>query len=68
MTVYSEVMEKEHEEQYEYETDLSEVRLYNVRNETRVFQCFFKLFGLTLGLRKVEIEGGVNYFFLSLTE
>ena len=35
---------------------------------TRVFQRFFKLFGLRLGLRKAEIEAGANCLFLSLAQ
>ena len=60
--VKNEVMD---EEQSEYESALFEVRQHN---ETHVFQLFFKSFGLRLGLRKTEIETGVDCLFLSLSQ
>ena len=46
-----------------------EVRLLQRLNETRVFECFFQKFGLTVRLRKPEIEAGLgNCMFLSLDQ
>ncbi len=47
------------------QTSLFQTRQHN---ETRVFQSFFNLFGLTLGLRKSEIETVANYLFLILVQ
>ena len=46
-----------------------EVRLLQRLNETLVFEYFFQKFGLTVWLRKPEIEAGLgNCMFLSLDQ
>ena len=46
-----------------------EVRLLQRLNETLVFECFFQKFGVTVWLRKPEIEAGLgNCMFLSLDQ
>jgi hypothetical protein len=44
------------------------VRLRKRLNETRVFECFFQQFGLTVRLWQPEIETGANCMFLSLEQ
>ena len=41
---------------------------YTTYTTRHILQCFFKLFGSTLGLRKTEIEVGPNFMFFSLEE
>ena len=46
-----------------------EVRILQRLNETHVFEYFFQKFGLTVRLRKPEIEAGLgNCMFLSLDQ
>ena len=42
--------------------------VYQRQNETRIFECFFHMFRLMLGLTNTEVEPNANSLFLSLAQ